>query len=40
MFKINPYRPGEGLLPTYLAGRCDSYDAASYSKREETRLFS
>lgn len=21
MFKINPYRPGEGLLPTYLAGR-------------------
>ena len=40
MFKINPYRPGEGLLPTYLAGRCDSYDAASYSKREGTRLFS
>lgn len=21
MFKINPYRPGEGLFPTYLAGR-------------------
>ena len=22
MFKINPYRPGAGLMPTYLAGRC------------------
>lgn len=21
MFKVNPYRPGEGLMPTYLAGR-------------------
>lgn len=21
MFKINPYRPGAGLMPTYLAGR-------------------
>ena len=21
MFKINPYRPGVGLMPTYLAGR-------------------
>ena len=23
MFKINPYRPGAGLMPTYLAGRDD-----------------
>ena len=22
MFKVNPYRPGAGLMPTYLAG-CD-----------------
>ena len=22
MFKVNPYRPGTGLMPTYLAG-CD-----------------
>lgn len=21
MFKVNPYRPGAGLMPTYLAGR-------------------
>lgn len=21
MFKINPYRPGTGLMPTYLTGR-------------------
>lgn len=21
MFKVNPYRPGAGLKPTYLAGR-------------------
>ena len=21
MFKINPYRPGAGLMPTYIAGR-------------------
>lgn len=21
MYKINPYRPGAGLMPTYLAGR-------------------
>ncbi len=21
MFKVNPYRPGTGLMPTYLAGR-------------------
>lgn len=21
MFKVNPYRPGEGLMPTYIAGR-------------------
>ena len=23
MIKINPYRPGAGLMPTYLAGRDD-----------------
>ena len=23
MFKVNPYRPGAGLMPTYLAGRDD-----------------
>ena len=21
MFKVNPYRPGAGLMPVYLAGR-------------------
>ena len=21
MFKVNPYRPGAGLMPTYIAGR-------------------
>lgn len=23
MVKVNPYRPGEGLMPTFLAGRDD-----------------
>ena len=27
MFKINPYRPGAGLMPTYLAGRDADMDA-------------
>ena len=26
MFKLNPYRPGAGLMPTYLAGRNDDID--------------
>lgn len=26
MFKVNPYRPGAGLMPTYLAGRDEDID--------------
>lgn len=26
MFKINPYRPGAGLMPIYLAGRDDDLE--------------
>ena len=26
MFKVNPYRPGDGLMPTYLAGRDDDIE--------------
>lgn len=26
MFKVNPYRPGAGLTPTYLAGRDEDID--------------
>ena len=26
MFKINPYRPGAGLMPIYLAGRDDDIE--------------
>lgn len=29
MFKINPYRPGAGLMPTYLAGRENDITTAS-----------
>lgn len=28
MFKINPYRPGAGLMPTYLAGRTEDIETA------------
>lgn len=27
VFKVNPYRPGAGLMPTYLAGRDEDIDA-------------
>ena len=26
MFRVNPYRPGAGLMPTYLAGRDEDID--------------
>ena len=29
MFKINPYRPGAGLMPQYLAGRDDDIEYVS-----------
>ena len=27
MFKVNPYRPGAGLMPAYIAGRDDDIDS-------------
>ena len=29
MFKVNPYRPGAGLMPVYIAGRDDEINAVS-----------
>lgn len=29
MFKINPYRPGAGLMPTYIAGRDEDIDTVT-----------
>ena len=33
MFKINPYRPGEGLMPTYLAGRDEDIRNGGWRRR-------
>lgn len=37
MFKVNPYRPGAGLMPVYIAGRDEDiqnvsqmFDAVNY----------
>ena len=27
MFKVNPYRPGAGLMPTYIAGRDEDIES-------------
>ena len=38
MFKINPYRPGAGLMPTYLAGRdedINNIEQIQYMKQAE-----
>lgn len=38
MFKINPYRPGAGLMPTYLAGRdedINNIEQIQYMKQTE-----
>ena len=33
MFKINPYRPGAGLMPTYLAGRDEDINRQSRQRQ-------
>lgn len=47
MFKINPYRPGAGLMPTYLAGRDDDirnveqmFDALTMNIPTQSIIFS
>ena len=32
MFKVNPYRPGAGLMPTYIAGRDEDIHNIEQSK--------
>ncbi len=47
MFKINPYRPGNGLMPIYLAGRDDDIEnidslfmAMTYNIPVQSMIFS
>ncbi|MCD8151330.1 MAG: ATP-binding protein [Clostridiales bacterium] len=47
MFKVNPYRPGAGLMPTYLAGREEDildveqlFEALSYNMPVQSVIFS
>lgn len=47
MFKVNPYRPGAGLMPTYLAGRDDDiknveqmFDALTMNIPTQSIIFS
>ena len=37
MFKINPYRPGAGLMPTYLAGRDEDMQNVEKWMRESAK---
>ena len=46
-FKVNPYRPGAGLMPTYLAGREDDiksveslFEALTYNIPVQSVIFS
>ena len=47
MFKVNPYRPGAGLMPTYLAGRNEDienvtqmFEALSMNMPTQSIIFS
>ena len=35
MFKINPYRPGAGVRPQYLAGRDEDIENVSYRLQDD-----